>query len=318
LPAAVTGTSKWCLSVARKWAKERTQWGSPIGEHEAVASKLSYIASTVFAMDAVTWLTANMADDKTFDIRLEAAMAKLFCTEESWKIVNEAVQIRGGRGYETGPSLAGRGKHGFPLERAVRDSRINTILEGASDIMRLFIARESLDFHLKSMKHIFDPRTSIVKKIKIAISAGFMYAFWYPKLWIPSFFGPRLKHAKPLKKHMRFANQAAKRLARELFHKMAIFQKKLVSKQGILNRFIDISVDLFTISCACSYAESLAGADEKKENAIYLADLYCKQAEERIKRNFRETHRNSDKVSNTIAKNLLAENYEWLETDIIT
>ncbi|MFH1594033.1 MAG: acyl-CoA dehydrogenase family protein [Candidatus Omnitrophota bacterium] len=317
LPAAVTGMSKWCLSVARKWAKERKQWGASIGEHEAISSKLSYIASTTFAMDAVTWLVSSMADDKRFDIRLEAAMAKLFCTDESWKIVDQTLQIRAGRGYETGPSLAGRGKPDYPVERAMRDCRVNTILEGSSEIMHLFIAREALDFHLNKIKALFSSRTSVTDKLKAAIQAAVSYLFWYPTLWIPWPFSGSVTCVKQLKGHTKFIKSASKRLARDVFHKMMIYQKKLVSKQNILNRFIDISVDLFAMTCACSYAESLQKKGGKEASSVDLADLFCRQARGRILSRFREVGKNHDKESGAVAKRLLADGYEWLENDII-
>ncbi|MFQ5952988.1 MAG: acyl-CoA dehydrogenase family protein, partial [Candidatus Omnitrophota bacterium] len=279
--------------------------------------KLSDIASTVFAMDAISCLVAHMADDKRCDIRLEAAMAKLFCTEESWKIVNHAIQIRGGRGYETGPSLAGRGKPAFPLERALRDSRVNMILEGSSEILHLFIAREALDFHLKGMKSLLDPKVPITRKMTIALSTGIKYLFWYPQLWIPCFCGGKTASSRRLKRHMRFIRRASRRLARGVFHKMMCHQKKLVSKQNILNRFVDISLDIFAMSAACSYADSLFKKGEKKENSLDLADLFCRRAENRIKKNFSDVRHNDDKLSDSIAKKLLAAKYEWLENDII-
>ncbi|MEE8359508.1 MAG: acyl-CoA dehydrogenase family protein [Candidatus Omnitrophota bacterium] len=317
LPALVTGASKWSLYVSRKWAKERKQWGSPIGEHEAIASKLSKMASTVFAMDAVTWLVTSMADDKRFDIRIEAAMAKLFCTEEAWTILDDVMQIRAGRGYETAPSLKGRGKVDFPVERAFRDMRVNTILEGSSEIMHLFIAREALDFHLKIIAKLFSPKAPIGEKIKIALLAGIKYALWYPKLWLPTLCGEKLDKAKRLKKHTRFVKQASKKLARDVFHKMAIYQKKLVNKQNILTRFVDIGTDLFAMSCVCSYADSLLKKGEKSENCVDLADLYCRQAKIRIKRRFKDVTNNTDKLSGKVAKKILAEDFDWLEDNII-
>lgn len=318
LPAAVTGVSKWCLYTGRKWAAERRQWGCPVGEHEAVASKLSYMSCTVFAMDAITWLVSHLADNKLCDIRLEAAITKLFCTEESWKIVNEAVQVRGGRGYETGPSLKGRGKLDFPLERAMRDMRVNTILEGSSEIMRLFIAREALDFHLKAMKPLLSSRVPIGQKIKIALAAGVGYSLWYPKLWIPCFCacGSKL-NAPALKDHMLFVKNASRRLARGIFHKMAFYQQKLVAKQNILNRYVDIGMDLFAMCCVCSYADSLIKKGEKKENSLDLADLFCRQARDRIEIRFKESCHNQDKLSYSVARKLLAGEFAWLESDII-
>ncbi len=324
LPAAVGGMCKWALRVARKWANKRQQWGCVIGEHESISSKLSYMAATTFAMDAMTQLVSHMAHaqkcdvrQKKCDIRLEAAMAKLFCTDASWEIIDHAVQIRGGRGYETGPSLTGRGKDGAPLERAMRDSRVNTILEGSSEIMHLFIAREALDFHLQKMKSILDPKVPVMKKLRLVISAGFAYALWYPKLWVPCLGLGGHVSSKRLRRHVKFIKKASKRLAREIFHKMMIYQKKLVSRQNTLNRFVDVGLELFAMAAACSYADSLNKKDGKDKNSVDLADLFCQQAEDRIKKHFKDVHHNYDKTSKAVAKKLLADEYEWLENDII-
>ncbi|GAB3813416.1 hypothetical protein GCM10027605_56950 [Micromonospora zhanjiangensis] len=109
LPAMCVGAGKWSLNVAREWAAERVQWGRPVGEHEAVAAKLSYIAATTYGMEAMLDLSCRLADDDRNDIRIEAALVKLYASEMGWKIVDELVQIRGGRGYETADSLAARG-----------------------------------------------------------------------------------------------------------------------------------------------------------------------------------------------------------------
>jgi alkylation response protein AidB-like acyl-CoA dehydrogenase len=102
LPAACVGLSKRCLEISRRWATERVQWGAPIGKHAAIADKLARMAAHVFAMESMTLLAASRVDrDKHADVRLEAAMCKLWATETAWEIVNDAVQIRGGRGYET-------------------------------------------------------------------------------------------------------------------------------------------------------------------------------------------------------------------------
>lgn len=315
LPAAVTGMSKWCLWVARTWAKERKQWGAPIGEHEAIASKISSISGSVFAMNAITYLVSHMSDDKRFDIRMEAAIAKLFCTEESWKIVDATLQIRAGRGYETGPSLKGRHTAGFPVERAMRDSRVNTILEGTSEIMHLFIAREALDFHLSNIKYFIDPKIPVFRKVLAALSVSFGYMVWYLKLWSPSF-GGNFKIARPLDKHMRFVRASAKRLARGLFHKMAFHQQKLVQKQNTLNRYVDIGTDLFAISCACSYADRLHKSKEMKD-ALKLADLFCRETKRRILSNFKNVCDNDDRASYSAAKKVINGDYGWLEDDII-
>src|SRR5256712_200303 len=106
LPAACVGLSKCCLEIVKKWANERVQWGAPIGKHAAIADMIARMAAEIFAMESMTWFAASLVDrDKKADIRLEAAMCKLWGSEMSWEIVNDTMQIRGGRGYETGESL---------------------------------------------------------------------------------------------------------------------------------------------------------------------------------------------------------------------
>src|SRR3989338_3615771 len=334
VPAAVAGMSKLCLMIVRKWSKERRQWGLPIGEHELVASKLAAMSANTFAMDAVTWLTSHMADAKKLDIRLEAAMAKLFCTETSWKVIDDTFQIRGGRGFETSPSLKGRGEAGYPVERMFRDCRVNLIIEGTSQIMRLFIAREALDLHLKRVISIMDAKVPILKRIKDALAIGIYYSFWFLKLWLPSFALREIAHLpSPIKNHMLFVQQTSKRLARTMFLKMLIHQQRLESRQNILARFVDIGTDLFVISCACSYGLSLSKKELNSQaaspigqkdmlwppmaKAIELSDLFCSQAKVRIARNFEDIRRNQDKAARRVAQNFLAGGYVWLENEII-
>jgi len=316
LPAASTGISKWCLNVARQWSTKRHQWGSAIGEHEAVALKLSYIASHTFAQDAVTWLTSAMADDKHRDIRLEAAIAKFFCTEVCWNIVDTTLQLRGGQGYETASSLAARGMDYWPVERALRDVRINRIIEGTTDIMHLFIAREALDPHLSKIKPLLSGRTSITDKLAAAVKMAAFYAVWYPQQWFPTVVGPEVSALpKPLGEHMIYVATASKRLARETFHEMMKYQQKLESKQSILNRVVDIGTELFAISAVCSYAAMLAR--DGQANAVDLADSFCNESRKRIEVTFKEGGGNNDRANLKIAKKILAKDFEWMENQII-
>lgn len=315
LPAASAGIGKWCLHVARQWSSERQQWGSPIGEHESIALKLGYIAGHTFAMDAVTWLTSFMADDKHCDIRIEAAIAKYFCTLHSWRIVDETLQIRGGQGYESADSLKARGVHSWAVERVMRDVRINLIIEGTSEIMHLFIAREALDPHLGRMKPLLNPKVPVGAKIFAALKMMSFYATWYPKLWFPSVSAEGQDLPEPLNQHIEYVKDASKRLARYVFHRMAKYQQKLESKQSILNRAVDIGTDLFAMSASCSYAAMLA--KKGQANAVDLADAFCLDARVRIENIFREGSHNHDATHLKMAKKILAKEFEWMENEII-
>jgi len=316
LPAGSLGAGKWCLHVARKWSQERSQWGAKIGEHESVAEKLSYIASHTYAMDAITWLTSGMADDKTRDIRLEAAIAKLFCTEHSWKIVDETLQIRGGQGYESADSLKARGMHPWAVERVMRDIRINLIIEGTSEIMNLFIAREALDPHLSKIKPMLMGK-SLGEKFSAFLKMSMHYATWYPKLYLPSM-SSFDELDSSLANHLRFVQSSSKKLARTVFHQMMIHQKKMEGKQAVLNRLVGIGTELFAISTTCSYTDYLLKSDQNKENAIDLANHFCLMSRKRVSRLFEDGSFNCDKVTFDVAKKIMKDEFEWMESGIIT
>src|SRR5258707_2876192 len=176
IPAACVGLTKRLLEICRKWAGERVQWGVPIGQHYAIAGKIAEMAGNVFAMEAITFLTSALVDRKAGDLRIETAMCQMWATETTWRNADEAMQVRGGRGYETAESLAGRGEEPVAVERFLRDCRINMIFEGSSEIMRLFIAREALHPHLKAGGPIFNTQLPMSERLKAVFTSGKFYA----------------------------------------------------------------------------------------------------------------------------------------------
>ncbi|MEE2796569.1 MAG: acyl-CoA dehydrogenase family protein [Planctomycetota bacterium] len=316
IPAGVTGNSKWCMKVNRKWTNERIQWGHPIGEHETIAGKQAKIASDTFAMDAVWKIASAMADNKHFDIRLEAAIAKLFNTVSHYELLQQTLQIRGGRGFETADSLRERGEEGIAIERMLRDSRVNLIFEGSSEIMHLFIAREALDFHLQHIGALFKPGVSLGGKIMAFLKMMKTYALWYPKLWIPVISAKKFGMDTRLNRHMRKVEQLSKKMSRTLFHKMAMYQKKMAEKQLLINRFVDIGTELFIMSAACSYAGSLQASEPNAANAVELADYYCKEATIRIEKLFSDIRRNNDSATLKLNTRFMHGAFEWLEDEI--
>src|SRR3954449_3360548 len=220
LPAACVGLCKRLLEISRKWATERVQWGVPIGKHYAIAGKVAEMAGNVFAMEAMTFLTSALVDRKAGDLRIETAMCKMWATETTWKIADDAMQVRGGRGYETAQSLKGRGEEAIPVERFLRDCRINTIFEGSSEIMRLFIAREALDPHLKVSGAVLNSKFPIGERLRAAVKAAGFYAGWYPRQWLRGRAGETKGMPENLREHVRYGAATSRKLARGLFHAM--------------------------------------------------------------------------------------------------
>ncbi|PLX82694.1 MAG: DNA polymerase II [Desulfuromonas sp.] len=308
LPAACGGAMKQTLTIARDWANQRSQWGMPIGQHQAVAAKLGTMAADLYAVESLTWLTSHMADQARTDIRLEAAMAKLFCSEALWRTVDAGVQIRGGRGYETADSLAARGEVPIPMERLMRDARINLIIEGTSEIMRLFIAREALDPHLK-----IAGASATSNRVDVKLAAKF-YARWYPLLWLPRFDSwIAIQTAFTLKRNLWFIESAARRLARDLFHMMLLYQQDLQKRQLILGRLVDCGSELFAMSAVIARASKA-----REPGELQVADLFCRQSRRRIKALHRSVYCHDDRATTAVARDLLDGKIRWLEKNIVS
>lgn len=317
LPAFCAAAGKASLEMSRKWAAERVQWGQPIGKHDAIAQKIGRMAADTFAMESVVELSSGMADAHTFDIRLEAAIGKLWNSEKAWEIGNEALQIRGGRGYERHDSLKARGEAPYPVERMVRDLRINLIFEGSSEIMRLFIAREAVDTHLSVAGDMIDPRAPVGKRVASALRAGLHYAWWYPTRFLGWSFWPRHSAYGPLAGHVRYAERTSRRLARSIFHAMVRFGPSLEKKQAVLGRVVDIGAELFMMTAACVRARRRVETDGSDRTPYALADLFCRHARRRVAAHFDALFDNDDAATYAIARRTMDGEFAWLEEGII-
>ncbi len=319
LPALCVASGRWSLKIAREWSTARTQWGRPVGEHEAVGTKIAFIAASAFALDAVFELSAELADAGQKDVRIEAALAKLWSTEISCRIADELVQIRGGRGFETADSLEARGERAVPAEQQLRDLRINRIFEGSSEIMRLLIAREAVDAHLAAAGALASQDASLQEKAKAAVGASGFYARWLPKLVAGTGMDPRsYGDFGRLARQLRYVERASRRLARQTFYGMGRWQAKLEHKQAFLGRIVDIGAELFAMAASCSRAEMLLRTSpERGASAYELADAYCEQARVRVEEYFDQLWRNTDDGDRALTRKVLAGDYEWLEAGVL-
>jgi hypothetical protein len=318
IPATCTAAGKWALKIAREWSGAREQWGRPLGQHAAVAGKLSFIAATTYAMEAVLDLSAQLADAGGHDIRIEAALAKLWTSEMAWTIADELVQIRGGRGYETAASLAARGERAVPAEQLLRDLRINRIFEGSTEIMHLLVAREAVDAHLSAAGALADPKAALPDKAKAAAKASGFYAKWLPTLvtgkgQVPTAFG----EFGALAGHLRYVERASRRLARSTFYGMARWQATLERRQNFLARIVDIGAELFAMAASCVRAQIPGDTGLAEPGAVELAGVFCAQSRLRVERLFDALWDNSDDADTALAKNVMAGRYTFVEEGVL-
>lgn len=314
LPSSIVGVTQKMLEIARLWSRERVQWGKPIYKHEAIAHKISDIAVNTFAIDAVSDIATVLYENHQ-DIRLEAAVAKLFCTEVGWENIDALLQIRGGRGYETADSLKERGEANIPVERMMRDFRINRIFEGTTEIMHLFIAREAVDQHLKISKVMLDKHAGLSKKIMALPKIFTFYFFWYFKLWISCIFGSHYFKYHKFSRHLRFINRSTKKLARELFYGMLIYGPGLQNKQAFLFRIVDIAVELYTMAVCIAKARKYQSIGNNE--AMDIANLYCQSSTFKVKKLFRDLWCNVDNSKYQLANRIEKDEFLWMEEGIV-
>ena len=318
LPAICVGMAKWATKIAREFGSQRVQWGQPIGKHDAIAQKVAFIAASAFGLEAMLDVASRLADDKQNDVRIEAAIAKLYASELGWRVMDELMQIRGGRGYETAASLKARGERPIAVEQQLRDMRINRIFEGSTEIMHLLIAREAVDRHLQVAGAILEGDGDLKEKARVALQASRFYARWLPQLAVGEGQKPHAyEQFGELATHLRFVERSSRKLARSTFYAMGRWQAKLEKRQAVLGRIVDIGAELFAISSAVVYAETIRGEQpQRATEAAELADLFCKQAERRVVALFQSLWSNDDLENYALAQGVLEGRYRFVEEGI--
>jgi len=311
LPAACSGLAYESLKIARRWCVERHQWGSEIGKHEAIASKLADMAADAYATDSMVRMTSALVDAKV-DFRMESALCKLWGTETAWRVVDDLMQIRGGRGYETARSLANRGDNPEPVERMMRDSRINRIFEGSTEIMRLYLAREALDPHLRLAGGAMDSRLSLGTRLLTAIKAGIHYSIWYPGQYLPSLDTSPSGTSQRTRKALRYVERTSRRLSRSLFHAMALYGPALEKRQLLLGRLVDVAGELFALTTSHLRTDAILAGKEscdeiKKEDLPTVLAYLDARTRNRVRSLFEELSNPADGKGRRLARKILAD-----------
>jgi hypothetical protein len=196
--------------------------------------------------------------------------------------------------------------------------RINRIFEGSTEIMHLLIAREAVDQHLEVAGEILEGDGSLAEKAKVGVQAAKFYSKWLPQLAVGEGQKPgAYDEFGSLAGHVRFAERGSRKLARSTFYAMTRYQAKLEQRQALLGRIVDIGAELFAISSAVVYADTIKREQpERGEQAFELAELFCSQARRRVDRLFHELWANDDVDNYEAAMGVLDGRYAWLEEGI--
>lgn len=298
IPAIAADNIQYVSEFCARWGKTREQWGRNIGSHEPGTEKIAQIHSAGYAMSAFSDYCAYLSDEGKQDMRMEAAAAKMFNTELLWEIMDTALQLRGGRGYETSESLRARGEFDIPIERMLRDARINRIVEGTTDIMHLFLAREALDWHLSNAGPLFS-RASLWTKLKTVVKCAGIYSLWVPKLLVPSFLRRFSSYHPKIRPYLRKIDARSKKLARTLFGQMLIQGPKLEMKQLTLSRLVDIGTELAVCGLVASRVET-----EIRSGSSYnllAADYWIRTRLRHVDSLFSDVWSNSDNAGRLLA-----------------
>ena len=297
LSAGMLGGAKTAMDQSIKWSQTRHQFGRPISDFELVQQKIAKMSAYCYAMDSMLYMTTGMLDRHDTDIMLETATCKVFCSEMGWRTVDNALQIMGGEG-----TMAEN-----ELERIFRDSRINTIVEGANEVMQSFIfayGGKQLAEKMLGIKDMADNKKFTPTMIKAALPLG-----------REVFLGIRNKAPSMTKLHPSLSPYGSRmcRLISELTYQFKVISKKkdaaIVTAQVTQARLADAALYLHGWACTLSRLdmdirnnESGTEFDRNKASAIHFFDL----AELAIHDAFRGLHENADDTMLTAAAAALA------------
>lgn len=307
IAGSCTANSKKCLKIMNWWGKTRQQWGSLIGEKELIGSgMLVPAAAHIFAMEALTDYAASLVDRQQ-DCRLESAICKVLASEWGWKIMDDTMQLRGGRGYELSESLALR-EEAPPVDQMFVDSRPNRIFEGSTQILSQYVVREGLDRYLTRGKPFLD-KGGLGRKALTALG----FALQYLKLN----FSSSVTHDLPSEawKDLKFVERRARKLAKAIIICSGKYQAKMAHKQLTIDRLFWIAAELYAMTAVWSYALRKRVLDANiSDSSMELAGMYCAMARRRVNNYFTSLWDNDDARAKIMAKSLFNSNrYDFIQ-----
>ena len=316
IPAICLGMAKQSWQPTLDRANGRVTFQRPLAERQTQRVRIGRMAARLFAMEALASAVWRMADQHRYDVRIEAAIAKIFCSETTIQFLKDAQTIFGGAGYETAESKRFRGEPAFGIEQLVRDVEMYRIGEGATDILRPFVAREALNLHLEHAMKLFDEKLSIARRIQELGRLSAFYVPWYLRQWRPRRLppGPLFHHPK-VRSGLRFVERASRRLARAVFYALLWQRQAFQDDQGRQNRIEAVGEDLLVITVTSLHAE--ARQRETGQAVWDLADEVLGDAGARVKRHIRELLFNDDKRTTAVGTKALTGSFPSLSAGII-
>jgi alkylation response protein AidB-like acyl-CoA dehydrogenase len=293
--ACSTGAAKTCLSLAVRHANSRRQFGRTLGGFEMVKKKIARMAAYAYAMEAMTTVTASLIDHGLEDCMVESAMLKVFTTEALWEIINEAFQIHGGAAYFTN----------LPLERMLRDARINQIAEGANEVLTSFIALVGMRGPGEQLKEIWEallhPGSDELRKAwRLGLNhAG--AALRAPN--VPVRNEALLPHASGLGRLIRQFSVAVDRA-------LIRHREEILERQYLHERIARAATEIFASACTLSRWDAELqtvnnGQGLQKSNAA-AADLFLRSSARRVRQYFAELRDNDDAAVSATADAVLS------------
>ncbi|MEY2537207.1 MAG: acyl-CoA dehydrogenase family er 9 [Verrucomicrobiota bacterium] len=292
--ACCTGAAKTCLRLAVEHANRRKQFSKTLGEFHLVQKKIATMAADAYAMDAMTTITASFIDRGLEDYMLETAMLKVFTTERLWQAINETFQIYGGSAYFLD----------LPLERMLRDARINQIGEGSNEVLTSFIALVGMRGPGMEFKEIHDTMLKpLGGRLGKAFTAGMNRlgaAVRVPEIPVQS--DAVRSHASQLARLIWRFNLAVNRA-------LITYREPILDMQLVQERIAGAAMDLFASTCVLSRWDSEIQATRRNGGSVPQdhgsADLFLRQSFRRVRGFLSGLSDNDDKAVLSTAKSLL-------------
>ena len=280
--ACCTGAAKTALRLAVEHANTRRQFGKPLGEFELIKKKLARMAADTYAMEAMTTVTASLIDRGFEDYMLETAILKVYTTEALWTIVNDAFQIHGGAAYFTD----------LPLERMVRDARINQIGEGANEVLTSFIALAGMRGPGVQLRDLWDALHHPIGDLRTIWQFGIgrvATVIRAPEVPVQD---------SRLKPHAQRFSSLTRRLGVEVDRVLIRYREDVLDKQYVQQRIAAAAAELYASACVLSRADAeLLDATPSVAARTYpVVELCLRRSLRRVRRWLAKLHENDDEA----------------------